>query len=146
MRSCSRGKSWSHFVIFRCLAADLMATLPCLPRAFYPAISPQTLDIDWTALSPTIQYWGNTNKHKHQPPTLSPCQHIGSAVQHPTSFCRVDKKCYESKMHILKYKSKLCWVPCPLTQSFKESNETIYVWLFKFYVCWYLHIMLWVNL
>ena len=51
----------------------------------------------------------NTN-HQHY-------RHVNILVQHPTSFCRVDKKCYESKMHILKYKSKLCWVPCPLTQS-----------------------------
>lgn len=32
-----------------------------------------------TTSVPTIQYWGNTNKHKNQPPTLSLCQHIGSA-------------------------------------------------------------------
>ena len=60
---------------------------------------------------------GIPTNSKHRP--HQHYRYVNISVQHPTSFCRVDKKCYESKINILKYKSKLCWVPCPLTQSFK---------------------------
>ena len=58
---------------------------------------------------------GIPTNSKHRP--HQHYRYVNILTQHPTSFCRVDKKCYESKMHILKYKSKLCWVPCPLTRS-----------------------------